>query len=132
VAPLPAQAGSDHSGTVGGWQIAVSNYSKNKEAAIEYAKYITSAEVQKFRAIITSFVPVRKSVAEDPQVIEAQPYLETLADVVRVTRPARAAGENYKEFSTDFSQGCNQILTGSDAADVVPDMVSSLQDLLPS
>jgi hypothetical protein len=75
---------------------------------------------------------VRKSVAEDPQVIKAQPYLETLADVVRVTRPSRAAGENYKELSTDFAQGCNQILTGSNAADIVPDMASTIQDLLQS
>jgi trehalose/maltose transport system substrate-binding protein len=132
VAPLPAQSGSDHSGTVGGWQIAVSNYSKNKEAAIEYAKYITSAEVQKFRAIITSFVPTRASVSEDADVLKALPFLETLADVVRVTRPSRAAGENYNELSTDFFQGCNQILTGSSPDDIVPDMVSSIQDLLQS
>ena len=130
VAPLPAQAGSDHSGTVGGWQIAVSKYSKNQDAAIEYAKYITSAEAQKFRAIITSFVPTRKTVSEDPDVIKAQPYLQTLANVVRVTRPSRAAGQNYNELSTDFFQGCNQILTGSNAADVVPDMVSSIESLL--
>jgi trehalose/maltose transport system substrate-binding protein len=130
VGPLPAQAGSDHVGTVGGWQIGVSKYSKNQEAAIEYARYITSPEIQKFRAIVTSFVPTRPAVAEDPDVVAAMPFLKNAGDIVRVTRPSSAAGQNYNEFSTDFFQGCNSILTGTDADTVVPDLTNTLQGLL--
>jgi trehalose/maltose transport system substrate-binding protein len=130
VAPLPAQAGSDHVGTVGGWQIGVSEYSKNKEAAIEYARYLTSADVQKWRAIAASFVPTMPEVAEDPAVIEAMPFLESLADVVRVVRPSTPAGDLYNEVSTAYFQGLNEILNGDDAADAVSKMADDIEFIL--
>lgn len=130
VAPLPAAEGEDHVGTVGGWQIAVSSYSKNPEAAIEYAKYITSAEVIKWRALVGSFVPTMASVAEDPEVAEAMPFLANLADVVRVTRPAGPAGDLYNEVSSAFFQGVNGILTGDSPEDEVPDIADEIEDVL--
>lgn len=130
VAPLPAQDGSDNVGTVGGWQIGVSEYSENKEAAIEFARYLTSAEVQKWRAISSSFVPAMPEVAEDPAVIEAMPFLETMADVVRVTRPSAPAGDLYNEVSTAYFQGLNEILNGSDAEGTVPDMADDIEFIL--
>ncbi|CAN5818794.1 hypothetical protein BH23CHL2_BH23CHL2_07670 [soil metagenome] len=130
VAPLPAQEGSDHVGTVGGWQIGVSEYSENKEAAIEFARYLTSAEVQKWRAVAASFVPTMPEVAEDPEVIEAMPFLETLADVVRVVRPSTPAGDLYNEVSTAYFQGLNEILNGDDAEDTVPQMADDIEFIL--
>jgi len=130
VGPLPAAEGNDPVGTVGGWQLAVNNYSNNKEAAMEWVKYLGGAEMQKWRAIHYSFVPLVKSVAEDPQVIEAMPFLETTADVIRVTRPSAEAGELYNELSTVFFQGVNGILTGDNPEDVVPDMATEIEDLL--
>ncbi len=130
VAPLPAQSGSDHVGTVGGWQIGVSEYSQNKEAAIEFAKYLTSADVQKWRAIAASFVPTRPEVAEDPAVIEAMPFLQSLADVVRVVRPSTPAGDLYNEVSTAYFQGLNEILNGSDAEGSVSDMAGDIEFIL--
>ncbi|MEZ4523303.1 MAG: extracellular solute-binding protein [Thermomicrobiales bacterium] len=130
VAPLPAQEGSDHVGTVGGWQIAVSEYSENQEAAIEFARYLTSAEVQKWRAVAASFVPAMPEVAEDPAVIEAMPFLETMADVVRVVRPSTPAGDLYNEVSTAYFQGLNEILNGDDAEDTVPDMADDIEFIL--
>ncbi len=130
VAPLPAQEGSDHVGTVGGWQIGVSEYSENKEAAIEFARYLTSAEVQKWRAVAASFVPAMPEVAEDPEVIAAMPFLETLADVVRVVRPSTPAGDLYNEVSTAYFQGLNEILNGDDAEGAVANMAEDIEFIL--
>ena len=130
VAPIPAQPGNDNVGGVGGWQLAVNNYSKNKEAAIELVRYLSSAEVQAFRAVIGSFVPTMPEVSADPRVAKAMPFLQGLANVVRVTRPSREAGANYNELSTIVFQGVNQILTGSDANDVVPTIESDITALL--
>jgi len=130
VAPLPHGANGKSSGTVGGWQLAVSKYSKHQDAAIEFVRYATSKEVQTWRAVVGSFVPTRQDVASDPQVLQAEPFLKNLADVVRVTRPSVYLGQDYNEGSTAFFQGVSQILNGADAATVVPQIQQRLEGLL--
>lgn len=130
VGPLPSASGTDPVGTLGGWQLAVSEYSAHKEASIELVRYLTSPEVVKWRAIVSSFVPLVREVAEDPEVIAAQPYLENLADVVRVTRPSASAGELYNEVSTEIFQGVNEILNGADADSIVPDIANRVESIL--
>ena len=130
VAPLPAQEGSDHVGTLGGWQLGVSTYSNNVEAAVEFVRYMTSADVVKYRSVVGSYVPLIPSVAEDADVLEAMPFLETMTDVVRVTRPSAEARDLYNEVSTAYFQGLNAILNGSDASSEVENMADDIQDLL--
>ena len=130
VAGLPAGEGMEPVGTLGGWQLAVSAYSEEPEAATEFVKYMVSPEVVKWRAIVASFVPLITEVAEDPEVIAAQPYLENLADVTRVTRPSQSTGENYNQVSTEFFQGVNEILTGGSAEDIIPSVADRIERLL--
>ncbi|MDQ3808893.1 MAG: ABC transporter substrate-binding protein [Chloroflexota bacterium] len=130
VAPLPAQAGSKPSGTVGGWQLSVSRYSRAMDAAIEFVRYAASAEVQAYRAVVGTFVPTIPAVAERAEVLQAMPFLRNLASVERVTRPSRALGERYNEGSTAFFQGVNQILNGQDASSVLPNVQRQLERLL--
>lgn len=117
-------------GTVGGWQLGVSKYSQHQDAAIEFVRYMTSKEVQTWRAVVGSFVPTRPDVSADPQVLTAMPFLKNLADVTRVTRPSRELGADYNEGSTAFFQGVSQILNGADAATVVPQIVTRLEGLI--
>lgn len=130
VAPLPAQPGNPHVGTVGGWQLAVSMYSRAPEAAIEFVRYMTSPEVQTWRAVLGSFVPTIPDVASRPEVLQAMPFLEPMEAVERVTRPSRETGERYNEVSTIIFQGVNQILTGQDAAQVLPGVAQRLQRIV--
>src|SRR5438067_2436989 len=48
VAPLPSDR-DKHFGTLGGWQPALSQYSNEKYAAIEFVRYMTSPDVLKYR-----------------------------------------------------------------------------------
>jgi trehalose/maltose transport system substrate-binding protein len=130
VAPLPHGPNGKSAGTVGGSQIAVSKYSKHQDAAVEFTRYLTSKEVQTWRAVVGSFVPTRPDVASDPQVLQAEPFLKNLADVERVTRPSVYLGQDYNEGSTAFFQGVSQILNGQDAATVVPQIQQRLEALL--
>ena len=132
VAPLPhGNDPSDKSqGTVGGWQLGVSKYSTHQDAAIEFVRYMTSPEVETWRAVVGSFVPTQAAVAADPQVLTAMPFLKNLSDVVRVTRPSRELGADYNEGSTDFFQAVSQILNGADAASTLPPLEQQLNTLL--
>jgi trehalose/maltose transport system substrate-binding protein len=131
VTVLPHGASGKSVGTVGGWQLAVSKYSKHKDAAIELVRYMTSPAVEKFDAITNSNVPTIVSVAKDKAVVKANPYLKpAIASVPRVTRPAKFLGTRYNEASKVVYQGINQILTGTPSSQVLPQIKSRLQQIL--
>ena len=131
VTVLPHGAAGGSVGTVGGWQLAVSRYSKHKDAAIEFVRYMTSAPVEKFDALTNSNVPTILSVAKDPTVRAKNPYLKpAIASVPRVTRPAKYFKTHYNEASKVIYQGINQILNGTPAKSVLPGMQSKLNQLL--
>jgi len=131
VTVLPHGATGGSVGTVGGWQLAVSKFSKHKGAAIELVRYMTSPAVEKFDAITNSNVPTIVSVAKNKAVVKANPYLKpAIASVPRVTRPAKFLGTRYNEASKVIYQGINQILTGSPASQVLPQIKSRLQQIM--
>ena len=131
VTVLPHGASGKPVGTVGGWQLAVSKYSKHKDATIEFVRYMTSPAVEKFDAITNSNVPTIPSVAKDKAVVKSNPYLKpAIASVARVTRPAKYFKTHYNEASKIIYQGINQILNGTPAKSVLPTMQSRLNTLL--
>jgi trehalose/maltose transport system substrate-binding protein len=133
VTVLPHGASGKSVGTVGGWQLAVSKFSKHQGASIELVRYMTSPAVEKFDAITNSNVPTIVSVAKNKAVVKANPYLKpAIASVPRVTRPAKFLGPHYNEASKVVYQGINQILTGSSASQVLPQIKSRLQQILNS
>jgi trehalose/maltose transport system substrate-binding protein len=131
VAPLPHGANGKSVATVGGWQLAVSKYSKHKDAAIEFVRYMTSKPVEKFDAITNSNVPTIPSLAKDKQVFKTNPYLKpATADVARVARPSKFLKTHYNEASKAIFQGINQILNGTPARSVLPSLQSKLNTIL--
>src|SRR5438477_4784096 len=125
VTVLPHGASGGSVGTVGGWQPAISKFSKHKGASIELVRYMTSPAVEKFDAITNSNVPTIVSVAKNKAVVKANPYLKpAIASVPRVTRPAKFLGARYNEGSKIVYQGINQILTGTPASQVLPQVQS--------
>ncbi len=130
VTVLPHTGTSPSVGTVGGWQLGVSRFSKNQGAATELVRYLTSAPVEKFNAIFNTNVPTIPKVAADQAVRKANPYLKPeIANVVRVTRPT-VLGTKYAQGSQIIYQGLNQILNGRDAKSVLPGIEQRLNRLL--
>jgi trehalose/maltose transport system substrate-binding protein len=127
---LPAASGQPHVGTVGGWQLGVSKYSKNQDAGVEFVRYMAGPDVQAWRAVVGTFLPTIQSVAAMPAVVQAQPFLKNIGDVQRVTRPSTVLADQYNQGSTIFFQGVNQVLNGQDASGVLPGVAQQLQRLL--
>jgi trehalose/maltose transport system substrate-binding protein len=131
VTVLPHGKGGHSVGTVGGWQLAVSKFSKHKGAAIELVRYLTSPAVQKFDAIFASNVPTIPKVASNKAVVKVNPWLKpAIANVPRVTRPSKFLKAKYQQGSTIIFQGINRIENGADAKSVVPGIASQLNRLL--
>ncbi|ACJ01077.1 ABC transporter substrate-binding protein [Rhodospirillum centenum] len=126
VAALPK--GGDqgkHSGTLGGWQLAVSTYSANKEAAMDLVRYLAGEEEQKRRAMEGSFLPTIQSLYQDEETLKAVPIMRELVDSLKnaVARPATVTGDRYNQVSTEFFTAVHSVLTGQRQADV------AMQDL---
>jgi trehalose/maltose transport system substrate-binding protein len=131
VTVLPHGAGAKSVGTVGGWQLGVSKYSKHVGAATALVGYLTSPAVEKFDAIYNSNVPTIPTVASDKAVVKANPYLKPeIANVIRVTRPSRDLKTKYNQGSQIIYQGINQIENGTDAKSVLPSIARRLQRLI--
>ena len=131
VTVLPHGAAGKSVGTVGGWQLAVSKFSKHKNAAIEFVRYMTSPAVEKFDALTNSNVPTIVSVAKNKAVRAKNPYLKpAIASVPRVTRPAKFLKTHYNEASKVVYQGVNQILNGTPAKNVLPGVESKLNRII--
>ncbi|WP_437498772.1 ABC transporter substrate-binding protein [Sorangium sp. So ce1099] len=117
--PLPHEPGQKSSGTVGGWQLAVSKFSPQKDAAIELVRYLTSPEAQKFRATAGSFIPTIPSVQQDADVVKSLPFLANAKDIALVPRPSNSTGARYNEASIAFFQGVSQVLQGKEPKEVL-------------
>jgi multiple sugar transport system substrate-binding protein len=80
IAPLPHFSGGRSRAALGGWQVGVSSYSREPDAAWAFAKFITSREVQKLFAIRGGRAPTRMDLYEDPEVLAAQPHLAAMRE----------------------------------------------------
>jgi len=113
VAPVPAGPGG-HYGTLGGWQLMVSRYSRNARAAAALVDYLTGMGEQKIRAVEGSYNPTISSLYADQEVLEAVPFFEGFEEVYRslVVRPSTSAGEKYDEISVAYSRAANDVVSG--------------------
>ena len=73
VMPLPAMTGGKSATCVGGWQWAVSAFSKNKAAAAGLVKHLSSPESSKFLSVEGSLLATYQSVYTDADVIKQVP-----------------------------------------------------------
>jgi trehalose/maltose transport system substrate-binding protein len=132
VTTLPKTGASAPVGTVGGWQLGVSSFSKQPLAAVELVRYLTSPAVERYNAIFNSNVPTIPAVARLAAVRKVNPWLKPeIAGVKRVTRPSRYLGTKYAQGSQIIYQGINQILNGQDAKSVLPGIAQRLERALP-
>jgi len=114
VAVLPRAAGGAHAATLGGESLAVSKYSRNPALAADLVMYMTSAAVQKERAIAGSFNPSLLALYQDPDVLKANPFMGELYGVFThaVARPAVVAGTRYGQVSSEFWSAAHEVLSG--------------------
>lgn len=116
VAPLPKGGPSGQSAaTLGGWQLAVSRYSQHPAEAADLVRYLTSAEVQRERAVGASYAPTIAALYEDQEVLDASPLFSKLSGILEhaVARPTASTGEDYMAVSTRLWEAVNYVLLGA-------------------
>ena len=126
VAELPHDVGGSSATCIGGWQVAVSAFSKNKQEAVKFARYLSSPEVSKMQAIMASHMPVFPSVYKDPEVLKANPWFADALPVVESAK-SRPVSPQYPQVSDAVRGSMNAYLAGTRTTDAaLADMKSKL------
>lgn len=115
VTVLPKGGGDGrHVGTLGGWQLSVSKYSKHPELAADLVMFLVSRQEQKRRAVEGSYNPTIVSLYQDPEVLAANPFFGELYDtfVNAVSRPSTLTGAKYNKVSKEFWNAVHSVLSG--------------------
>ncbi len=120
IVPLPVgPSGETSAATLGGWNLAVSQYSDEQEASIELVKFLASPEIQKDRAIQSSRLPTIEALYEDPEIAEKQPVIPKWLEIFRnaVPRPSAPTKSKYNEVSSEFWTAVHNTLSGNGTAE---------------
>ena len=104
--------------TLGGWNVAVSKYSKHPDAAISLAMYLAGPEAQKQRALSEANLPTIVALYDDADIAAAQPIIPRWKDVFlqAVPRPSAPTLGKYNEVSSKFWSAVHETLSGNGTA----------------
>lgn len=125
-------ADGKHASALGGWQMAVSKYSRHPEIAADLVVYLTSKEAQKIWAIQGGYTPSVPALYKDPDVLAANPLFAELYDtfVAAVPRPSTVTGAKYNQVSSEFWNAVYDTLSGkAKAADTLAALDKKLDRL---
>ncbi len=120
VTTLPVgPSGERSAATLGGWNLAVSNYSQNQDAAIQLVMYLGSAENQKDNALKASRLPTIQALYDDPEIASQQPIVPRWKEVFlnAVPRPSAPTQKSYNEVSKEFWSAVHNTLSGNGTAE---------------
>ncbi|WP_222183132.1 ABC transporter substrate-binding protein [Geminicoccus harenae] len=119
-------------GTLGGWQLAVSKYSDSPAEAIDLVRFLSSPTEQKRRAIEGAYNPTIPALYQDTDVLEAAPFMGDLYETFTnaVARPARVTGARYNQVSAEFYNAAHQVLSGRAEAAAALDALADRLDRL--
>jgi trehalose/maltose transport system substrate-binding protein len=133
VAPLPSGGGDNTSAaTLGGWNLAVSKYSPNPEAATDLALYMASAEFQKQAALKLSHLPTIQALYDDADIAQQQSLIPRWKEIFlnAVPRPSAPTKVAYNEVSNKFWTATHEVLAGTTpAADALELLELDLDEL---
>lgn len=99
IASLPSlKAGNPSYGTLGGWMYMVSDASKHKKEAVEWIKFLTTIENEKLMNLNYNYLPSRKELYYDNDVLEQLPFLSEMSIYFNRSKP-RPKISNYDALS---------------------------------
>jgi multiple sugar transport system substrate-binding protein len=126
MAALPGKDGPGHS-SLGGHNAAVSVYSKNKATALDFLKFLTSEETEKFYATQGSLAPVLTKLYDDPELVGKLPYLPVLKDSIQNAIP-RPVSPFYPAINKAIQENAYSAIKGEKTVETaLSDMQKSIE-----
>ncbi len=110
IARLPHFQGGKSFSTLGGWQLGISRYSKNKTRSWEFIKFLASPRIQKRLALKASLAPTRKALYNHKDILTVNPQFKDMQDVFLTAYP-RPRSPYYPAISNVLQRYFSTALT---------------------
>ena len=126
---MTALVGADGPGasTLGGHSAGMSVYSKNKATALDFLKFLTSEETQKFYATQGSLAPVLGALYDDQELVAKLPYLPVLKTSIENAVP-RPVTPFYPAVTKAIQENAYAAIKGEKTVDAaLSDMQKSIE-----
>jgi len=126
VAPLPGLDGPGVS-SLGGHNMGISTFSKNKKTALEFIKFYTSPEQARKQLELASLAPIYTDLYEDEALQKEFPFLPILKESILSAEP-RPKVPNYGDATIAIQDAAYSALTGDlTAEEAVAQMQADLE-----
>ena len=123
---LPGKDGPGAS-SLGGHSAAISVYSKNKATAVDFLKFLTTEETQKFFATQGSLAPVLGKLYDDKELVAKLPYLPVLKTSIENAVP-RPVTPFYPAVTKAIQENAYSAIKGEKTVDAaLSDMQKSIE-----
>ena len=87
VVPLPRAGPGPSAGALGGWNLAVSRFTRHPQEAWQLVDWLTSREAQRAKALGEGRLPTLPALYDDPALGSANPHFAALKGALPVARP---------------------------------------------
>jgi trehalose/maltose transport system substrate-binding protein len=113
--PIPKGGNNGkHSGTLGGWNLGVSKYSRYPQEAVDLCRFMTSPKIQVERAVASGVAPTIIGLYQQKELVQGSPFFKDMPKWIdhAVERPSKITGRKYSKVSRKFCQMVHTILSG--------------------
>ena len=117
----------NRTGVLGGWQLAVSNYSRHRKQAASLVMFLTGIKVQKERAVEGGYAPAFGALYSDPEVLKSNVMFPDMYTAVTnaIVRPSRVLGLKYDEFTMALQQEVERALSGTQSPKAAAEAINT-------
>jgi multiple sugar transport system substrate-binding protein len=127
VEALPGFANGKPATAVGGYDLAISAFSKKQASALAFIKWLTNEQNQRDQLVKTSEVPTLKSLYDDPSLQQQVPYLKDMKQDLLNSR-SRPVTPFYNDVSLAIQDNAYAALQGQKSVDqAITDMQAAMQ-----
>jgi multiple sugar transport system substrate-binding protein len=112
VAPIPVSEGNQSYSTLGGWNFFINAASDNQEEAWEFIKFMTDPEQLKTNALEGSRLPPRRSLYEEPEILENVPVTRLGKESIIANSTPQPGSPYYSDMSPELAKQYNAALAG--------------------
>lgn len=127
IKPMVHAPGYSSKACRGGWGFGIAQNAQHPEEAWRAIQFFTSADVQRKFVLESSYLPSRRELFTDPQLIAEQSYLPELLEIVE-SAVARPLLPKYTEISEVLQQHLRKILTDRSNSEIEVEMQKAADD----